>query len=199
MNEFLDIVWFKIVAVTQGVVRAMDVLVAPLNALGPAAVILLLVLVTVCFTKLFKRLYTTKRYESLKKEFNHWTEIRKQAMRLEDREKGKGLARNIDQARLNKVYYDYFFEGFMKNILTTVLPVLLMAAYINEAYNPDKLSKLFGRYYVFKIPGFGGDPTPVGALVWFVLLLIIVHVLWAVAMHVLKKKKDPKPVKTPKT
>ncbi|MBW2297066.1 MAG: hypothetical protein JRF32_05620, partial [Deltaproteobacteria bacterium] len=61
MNEFLDIVWFKIVAVTQGVVRAMDVLVAPLNALGPAAVILLLVLVTVCFTKLFKRLYTTKR------------------------------------------------------------------------------------------------------------------------------------------
>ncbi|MBW2177573.1 MAG: hypothetical protein JRH03_11610 [Deltaproteobacteria bacterium] len=180
MNEFLDIVWFKIVAVTQGVVRAMDVLVAPLNALGPAAVILLLVLVTVCFTKLFKRLYTTKRYESLKKEFNHWTEIRKQAMRLEDREKGKGLARNIDQARLNKVYYDYFFEGFMKNILTTVLPVLLMAAYVNEAYNPDKLSKLFGRSYVFSVPGFGGDATPFGAMVWFVLALLLVHLLWFV-------------------
>lgn len=191
MNELLDILWLKIVAVTQAVVTAMDVIVSPLHFLGPGMVILMLVLLTVVFTKFFKRHYTTKRYEALKKEFNHWAEIRKQAMEIENREKGKRLAKNIDQAKLNKVYYDYFFEGLLKNILTTILPVLLMAAYINEAYNPDRLSGLFGRSYVFKIPGFGGEPTPVGALVWFVLSLILVHTLWAVIKKMFKNKKSP--------
>ena len=190
MDEFLDIVWLKIVAVTQAVVNVMDMIVSPLNVLGPGMVIFMLVLVTVVFTKLFKRFYTTKRYEALKKEFNHWAEIRKQAMEIENREKGKTLAKNIDQAKLNKVYYDYFFEGFLKSILTTILPVLLMAAYVNEAYNPDRLSGLFGRSYVFKIPGFGGEPTPAGALVWFVLSLILVHTLWAVTKKILKKKNS---------
>ena len=40
--------------------------------------------------------------------------LRQEAMACEDREKGKALARNIDQAQLNKAYYDYFFEGFVK-------------------------------------------------------------------------------------
>ena len=191
MDEFLDIVWLKIVAVTQAVVNVMDMIVSPLNVLGPGMVIFMLVLVTVVFTKLFKRFYTTKRYEALKKEFNHWAEIRKQAMEIENREKGKTLAKNIDQAKLNKVYYDYFFEGLLKNVLTTILPVLLMAAYVNEAYNPDRLSVLFGRSYVFKVPGFGGEPTPAGALVWFVLSLILVHILWAVTKKMLKKKNRP--------
>lgn len=191
MDEFLDIVWFKIIALTQTVVNAMDVIVSPLNVLGPGMVIFILVFVTVAFTKLFKRFYTTKRYEALKKEFNHWAEIRKQAMEIENREKGKRLAKNIDQAKLNRVYYDYFFEGFLKNILTTILPVLLMAAYVNEAYHPDRLSELFGKSYVFKVPGFGGEPTPAGALVWFVLSLILVHILWAVTKKMLKKKNRP--------
>jgi len=191
MDEFLDIVWLKIIALTQAVVNAMDVIVSPLNVLGPGMVIFMLVFVTVAFTKLFKRFYTTKRYEALKKEFNHWAEIRKQAMEIENREKGKRLAKNIDQAKLNKVYYDYFFEGLLKNILTTILPVLLMAAYVNEVYNPARLSDLFGKSYVFKVPGFGGEPTPAGALVWFVLALILVHILWAVAKKVLKKKNRP--------
>jgi len=191
MDEFLDIVWLKIIALTQTVVNAMDVIVSPLNVLGPGMVIFMLVFVTVAFTKLFKRFYTTKRYETLKKEFNHWADIRKQAMEIENREKGKRLAKNIDQAKLNKVYYDYFFEGFLKNILTTILPVLLMAAYVNEAYNPDRLSDLFGKSYVFKVPGLGGEPTPAGALVWFVLSLILVHILWAVTKKMLKKKNRP--------
>ena len=190
MDEFLDIVWLKIVAVSQAVVNVMDVIVSPLHVLGPGVVIFMLVLITVVFTKFFKRYYTTKRYEALKKEFNHWAEIRKQAIEIENREKGKRLAKNIDQAKLNKVYYDYFFEGLLKNILTTILPVLLMAAYINEAYNPGRLSGLFGRSYVFKIPGFGGQATPVGALVWFVLSLILVHTLWAVIIKMLKKKNS---------
>ena len=191
MDEFLDIVWFKIMDIAQVVVRGMDTLVAPFNVLGPAVAIFILVFLTVCITKLFKGFYTTKRYETLKKEFDHWSEIRKQAMRLDDREKGKGLSKNIDQAQLNKVYYDYIFEGFLKNIFTTILPILLMAAYVNEAYRADRLSELFGRSHVFSIPGSGGEPILVGALFWFVLSLILIHILWAVGKHFLKKKKPP--------
>jgi len=188
MDDFLDIVWFKIVALTQAAVHVMDMLVSPFNSLGPGVVIFMLVFITVCMTKLFKHLYTTKRYESLKKEFNHWSEIRKEALAVEDREKGKRLARNIDQAKLNKVYYDYFFEGFLKNILTTILPVLLMASYVNEAYNTEKLLDLFDRPYVFKVLGFKGDPVQLSALLWFVLSLILVHLVLAVAKWLYKKK-----------
>ena len=190
MDEFLDIVWFKIVDIVQVLVRGMDAVVAPLNVLGPAVVIFLLVFFTVCLTKFFKRVYTTKRYQTLKKEFEHWSELRKEAVNIEDQEKGKRMARNIDQAKLNKVYYDYFFEGLLNSILTTVLPVLLMAAYVNEAYNPEKLQKLFGRSHVFSIPGTGDDPMLVGALFWYVLSLIIIHVLWAVAGRALKNKNE---------
>jgi uncharacterized membrane protein (DUF106 family) len=189
MDEYLDILWFKIVALTQMVVRVLDALVSPFNTLGPALIIFILVFITVCFTKLFKRLYTTKRYENLKKEFTHWSEIRKEAMQIEDREKGKMLAKNIDQAKLNKVYYDYFFEGFLNNILTTILPILLMAAYINESYNPENLLNRFDRSYIFKIPGLGGDPSPVGAMMWFVLSLILVHLLWAIVARLFRKKR----------
>ena len=144
MDEFLDIVWLKIVDIVLMAVRGMDTVVAPVNALGPAAAIFLLTFVTVCLTKLFKKVYTTKRFKVLKKDFEHWSEVRKDAMNIEDPEKGKRMARNIDQAKLNKVYYDYFFEGLLNSVLTTVLPILLMAAYVNEAYNPEKLKKLFG-------------------------------------------------------
>ena len=189
MDEFLDIVWFKIEAVILGVMRVMDAIVSPFNALGPTTVIFMLVFVTVCITKLLKRFYSTKRYEALKNEFNHWSEVRKQALGVEDREKGKRLARNIDQAKLNKVYYDYFFEGFLNNILTTVLPVLLMASYVNEAYNANKLLNLFDRSYVFKVTGFGGDPIHVSALLWFVLSLIFIHIFWYIALRWHKNKK----------
>jgi hypothetical protein len=164
----------------------MDIVVGPFNIMGPAAVIFLLTFLTVCLTKLFKRVYTTKRYQTLKKEFEHWSEVRKAAMNIDDPEKGKRMARNIDQAKLNKVYYDYFFEGLLNNVLTTILPILLMAAYVNEAYNPEKLQILFGRSHVFSIPGTGDDSILVGALFWYVLSLILVHVLWAVGKRVLK-------------
>ena len=93
MDEYLDIVWFKIEAVILWVMQVMDALVSPLNALGPATVIFMLVFVVVCITKLFKRFYSTKRYEELKNEFNHWSEIRKHALGVEDREKGKFFCR----------------------------------------------------------------------------------------------------------
>ena len=102
-------------------------------------------------------MYTTKRYEKLKKEFAHWFKLRQEALACEDGEKGKLLARNIDQGKLNKVYYDYFFEGLLKNLLTIYLPVIIMAAYVNEAYQPNRLMAKFGEAYVFRIAGSDGE------------------------------------------
>lgn len=192
MDEFLDNLWLAIVAGIGHAADLTDALLAPLNWMGPAAVILILVLFTVCFTKLFSRVYTTRRYRELQKEFTHWFNLRQEAMKCEDREKGKGLAKNIDQARLNKVYYDYFFEGFLKNILTTYLPVLIMAAYVNETYKPDNLMKNFGRNYIFKFDGSGGDAVIIGGFFWFVLSLLTTYLIWFIVGKIVtgKKKRD---------
>jgi len=178
MDEFLDNLWLKIVVGIGHAADFMDALLAPFNVLGPAPVILILTMFTVCFTKLFSRVYTTKRYRELQKEFTHWFNLRQEAMKCEDREKGKGLAKNIDQARLNRVYYDYFFEGFLKNILTTYLPVLIMAAYVNEAYKPVNLMKNFGRDYIFRFNRSGGDPVIIGGVFWFILSLLTTYLTW---------------------
>jgi len=187
MEEFLDIVWFKIVEIVKYTAGLMDLMIAPLTPLGPALVILILVLATVCFTKIFSRLYSTKRYRELQKEFNHWFALRKEAMACEDREKGKALAKNIDQAQLNKVYYDYFFEGLLKNILTIYLPVLCMAAYVNEAFRADRMLTKFGREYVFKFSTSNAEPILVGALFWYVISLLMVYLIWFVAARYYKK------------
>jgi hypothetical protein len=180
MNEFLDNVWFKIVDLVQLLSDFMDTLLLPLKPLGPALIILILVTLTIVFTKKISSMYTTKRYIALKKDFTHWLKLRETAMAGEDRKKGKGIAKNIDQAHLNKAYYDYFFEGFLNNILTNYLPVLIMAAYVNEAYNPANLMKHYGREFIFKINTLGGEKIPVGGLLWFVLSYLLVHLIWIV-------------------
>lgn len=187
MDEFLDTVWLQILFVLEGIVAVMDRLVAPLHVLGPGATVFVLVLITVACTKFFRKHYTTRRYQTLKAEFDHWVNLRKEAMALEDRDQGKALAKNIDQAKLNKVYYDYFFEGFLQNILTTILPILLMAAYVNDAYHSEKLLAIFGRPHIFTL-GPGGEAAPIGALAWYVLALVTVHLLWAIVKWQLKKR-----------
>ncbi len=188
MDEFLDILWSKIVVGVGTIVAVLDHMLGPMEVMGPAAVIFLLVMVTVCLTKFFNRIYTTKRYESLKKEFTHWFNLRQEALACEDREKGKQLARNIDQGKLNKLYYDYFFEGLLKNILTTYLPVLIVAAYVNEAYRPDQLMAKFGRGYVFQLPASDGDPLIFGALFCYVILLLATYLLWYLARRILGRR-----------
>ena len=71
---------------------------------------------------------------------------------------------------MNRVYYDFFFEGFLNKILTVYLPVLIMAAYVNEAFRPDVLMEKFGQTHILRYSGFlGGDPMSLGAVFWFVL------------------------------
>ena len=126
MDEFLDVIWFKILAGVHFLKDMLDFIFGPLNTLGPAVAILSIALVTVVITKSLSKVFKTRRYKELHKEFRHWFNIRQEAMQCDDPDKARLLVKNIDQAKLNKVYYDYFFEGLLKNIVTVYLPILLL-------------------------------------------------------------------------
>jgi hypothetical protein len=106
------------------------------------------------------------------------------------------LAKNIDQGKLNKVYYDYFFEGLLKNILTIYLPCLIVAAYVNEAYKADSLTAKFGRPYVFQWGSSDGEPTVMGALFCYVVLLLTTYLSWYIASKAVGRKQRRKNQKT---
>jgi hypothetical protein len=195
MEEFLDIIWLKVLFVIQYVVKCLDYILAPLNTFGPAVVILAVVFVTVAATKYLSKIYKTKRYVELEKEFKYWLNLRKEALACEDPEKGKKLAQNIDQAKLNRVYYDYFFEGLLSSLLTKYLPIFIMLAYVNEAFKPDNLLKIFGREYIFKFVNYNGKVILVGAVFWFVLSMLLVYIAWFIAEKLyfkhMKTKEQP--------
>lgn len=180
MEDIFDIVWLKILVLIHTFVKGLDFLFTPLNPLGPAVVILVIVLLTVASTKFLSKIYKTKRYLELQKEFQHWYNLRNEALTCKDPEKGKALAKNIDQARLNKVYYDYFFEGLLNSIPTKYLPILIMLAYVSEAFKPDRLLENFGRDYIFKFTNFDGNIIKIGAVFWFVLSMLLVYLGWFV-------------------
>ncbi len=191
MDDFLDILWFKIVCGAHHVVDFLDPVIALLDVLGPVAAIFIFALTTVCFTKLLSKVYTTKQYRILKIEFEYWFNLRREAMNVEDRGKGKILAGNIDQAQLNKAYYDYFFEGFMKNILTIYLPVLIMGAYVNEVYQPDGLLARFGRTYVLEFALGDGEPLVFGAVFCYVMAILMIYLCWYLIGRAMGRKTHP--------
>jgi len=190
MDEWMDMVWDAIVAFFVRIALLLDQILAPLNdLLGPALLILVLVVLLVALTKLLGNVYHTKRYVELKQDYEHWYNLRQEAMACEDREKAKILARNIDQAQLNKAYYDYFFEGFLKSIATAILPILFFAAYVNYAYGPEKLLRQIGRETIFLFQRASGEPIAVSAFFWFVICLILVHLTWFVVAAVIRRRR----------
>jgi len=188
MDEFLDVIWFKIVAGIRHLQDLLDFIFGPLNALGPAVAILSIALVTVVITKSLSKFFKTRRYRELQQEFRHWFHIRQEAMKCEDPEKARVLAKNIDQAKLNKVYYDYFFEGLLNNIVTKYLPILLLLAYVNETYQPANLLKLFGREYVFKLGQSGDNIFIVGSIFWFMVSIVLIYLVIFTFKKVIKFK-----------
>ena len=192
MEDVFDIVWLKILALIHTFAKGLDLLFTPLNPLGPAVVILVIVLLTVASTKFLSKIYKTKRYLKLQKEFQYWYNLRNEALTCKDPEKGKVLAKNIDQAQLNKVYYDYFFEGLLNSIPTKYLPILIMLAYVNEVYKPDKLLQNFGREYILKFVNFDGNVIKIGAVLWFVLSMLLVYLAWYVFEKLYSKYKRQK-------
>ena len=195
MEEVLDTLWLKIEILIHYLRGFLDVLFTPLNSLGPTVAIATIALFTVVVTKYFTKKFKTKRYRELREKFVHWYNVRQQATGCEDYEKGKLLAKHIDQAKLNRVYYDYFLEGLLNNILTMYLPILLVLAYVNEAYSTSNLLKLFGREYVVKLQNFGGEQIVIGAAFWFVLSILLVHLGWFIVKRIYstvkKTKSDP--------
>jgi len=151
MDNLLDRVWESIEVFLNGSVVFIDTLFSPLEIFGPGFVIFLLAFSVVIVTRTISRFYVTKRYIRLEKEYQHWQGVREEAMKQPDREKGKALAKNIDQAKLNKAYYDYFFEGLLKHFIVNVLPVLLMVSYISKVYTSRTLLSRLGRngYFPF--------------------------------------------------
>jgi len=172
MEDYLDIAWEYIYILIQKGTATLDYLLSHLHFLGPIPVIFLLAVMTVALTKVLKKYIKTKRLVTLEKDFQYWLSVREEAMHSTDREKGKALAKNIDQAKLNKAYYDYFLEGLLLGFITFYLPVISMAAYINEAYRAEKLLQLFGRDYILK---FGAnDPVVIGALFCFIISVLFI-------------------------
>ncbi|MBM9604992.1 hypothetical protein [Desulfopila inferna] len=186
MEAFLDTLWEYLAAAMQFVGQTLFALLQNLHFLGPLVVISLLALCTVAITKLLNRLIITKRYIMLEKEYRQWFELRQEAMKWEDREKGRKLARNIDQAELNRAYYDYFFEGFLLGIARKILPIFFVFAFINEFYRPSRMIEIFGRDYILQAGTSNGEPILIGAVFWYFISLIGGYLLWSVAARLLR-------------
>ncbi|MCD6584617.1 MAG: hypothetical protein J7K96_02535 [Desulfobacteraceae bacterium] len=192
MNSFLDIIWLKLLALMQYIAKGLDFILAPLSPLGPSVMILAIVVVTVAVSKFLSKIYKTKRYVELKKEFDYWLDLRNEALALKDTDQGKAMAKNIDQATLNTAYYNYFFEGLLGSLVTKYLPVFLMLAYVNEAFKSDNLAKNFGQAYIYKFINYNGEVIVIGAVFWYVAAILIVFLAWFFADHLYGKYRKKK-------
>ncbi len=186
MEEILDKTWEHISIGFLFFGDFLFSLLKQLHFLGPLLIISLLALCTVAITKLFNRVIITKRYLELEKTFHHWVQLREEALKCHDSEKGKRLARNIDQAELNKAYYDYFFEGLLLGIARKVIPIFFVFAFINEYYRPDRMIEYFGSQYIVQISSLSEKPVLVGTVFWYILSLISLYLLWPIAKKVFR-------------
>ncbi len=187
MDEFLDRIWVYIEAFLSHAVLSLDALFSHFEFFGPGFVIAVLAFLVVGFTRIVGKFYQTKRFVALKKDYEHWQGVREEAMKHSDRDKGKALAKNIDQAKLNKAYYDYFFEGLLKHFLTNVLPLLLAASYVTTVYTPQTLLERFGEKFVFSLT-IGSSQVNVSSLLWFVVCVMFSFIIFYTLKTIFKKK-----------
>lgn len=194
MDDFLDRVWTVIETFLNNAVVFIDTAFSPLETFGPAVVIFVMALLVVGVTRVIARLYVTKRYIQLEKDFQHWKGVREEALKHPDREKGKTLAKNVDQAQLNRAFYDYFFEGLLKNLVTNVLPILLMVVYMTTVYTPQTLLSRFGERWVFSFFVGTSREVNVSSLLWFFICLIFSFILVAVLKKIHQIRSAPKEI-----
>ncbi len=189
IDAYMDKAWEHIELAVQSLATGTDLLLLPLRPLGPVAIVALLALVAVASTKILGRIFNTRRHQELRQEFQHWYDLRQQALTCDDPEKGKLLAKNIDQARLNRVYYDYFFEGLLKSMVTRFLPLMIILAYVNHAFQATRLMADFGRRYLFQWQWLVTDPVDITAPFWYVSLVIAIYVVWALSAKFIRHKQ----------
>lgn len=171
----MNTIWLHIIELAMLIKSGLDTLFYPLNTIHPALTITFLAWFTVYLTSRFRNNFSTRRYRHMKEEFDYWHNVRLQALdSFQDNSRGRQMAKNIDQAKLNKIYYDYFFEGLLNNLLTTYLPIMLAALYINESFKPEHLQQMTGQRGLFSFSG----EIQIGALPWFVLCLVAIRFGW---------------------
>ena len=191
MEHFLDILWEYIYSAILAVTGFTDSLLTPIhNATGPAFVLILLAFLTVCLTKFLSKHCRTKRHVKLEEDFHHWLGVREEAMRCEDREKGSRMARNIDQAKLNRCYYDYFLEGLLLGFATTYFPIFMMMSYVNSYYRPERLLEISGKEYVVQLGSTGGEPLLIGSIFFYFVALISFYLSWAILKKVFERQRQ---------
>ena len=190
MENLLNIAWENIYAAFLFVTGQFDILLSPIhNAFGPASVIFFLAVLTVFITKFMSRKFRTKRHRQLEEDFHYWLSVREEAMQCEDREKGKRMARNIDQAKLNRSYYDYFFEGLLLSLANTYFPVLLVVSYVNRFYRPERLIELTGKDYVLQFGNSNGEPVLIGSIFFYICSLLFMYLLVGCVKKVSERRK----------
>jgi len=186
----MDTLWIFILECANLIKIGLNHAFSPLHVLGPAFTIFFIAFLTAIFTNFLAKRIKTKRLKSLEQEFEYWYHIRHEALNSEkDPEQGKLKARDIDKGKLNELYYNYFIEGLLNNLLTRYIPVLSVLVYINNAYTPEKLQAVFGREYIFQLWNQqGSDPILVGSIFWFVISLVLSYTLVFVFKHYMGRK-----------
>jgi len=197
MEAILDTLWEYLASGFLFLGESSFAFLQHLHFLGPAALIALMALATVILTKILNQLIVTKRYLQLEENFQHWMQLRQEAINCEDEEKGKRMARNIDQAELNRAYYDYFFEGLLLGIARKIIPVFFMFAFINEYYRPERMLELFGQEHVLQLASTSGEPVLIGSVAYYFATLLLCYLGWSVIRKflpgLLKKLRSPYP------
>ncbi|MFO7752187.1 MAG: hypothetical protein R6V41_03590 [Desulfobacteraceae bacterium] len=160
---FLDKAWRFIDNSASEAVLVIQKVLGPLEAISPGLVIFLLAVAAVVICAFLRKVYHTRRLTELKEKFEYWYRIKNEALKQPDKAKAKRMARNIDQAQLNRVYYDYFFEGLLKSVVTIWLPFLLILAYVGNVYSPEMMAEKFGQQYLFTI----GQDLKISGILWF--------------------------------
>lgn len=177
----MDTLWLYIIEIIQSIRTGLDFVFRPLEALGPTTAVTGMAVATMLVAKTLTENIKTRRYKRLQNEFDYWYQIRQEAMRLkeEDPERAKGLAKDLDKGKLNELYYNYFIEGLLNNLLTLYIPVFSMLTYVNNTYDPAGLMERFGREYLFAVT-LGGRSYEMGSVFWFLLVLVISYITWVV-------------------
>jgi hypothetical protein len=175
----METLWLYVVEIIQFIRTGLDIVFSPLEALGPTATITGMALVTMLVAKTLTENIKTRRYKRLQSEFDYWYRIREEAMRLkeQDPEKAKGLAKDLDQGKLNELYYNFFIEGLLNNLLTLYIPVFSMLTYVNNTYDPAGLRERFGQDHLFAVT-LGGESFEMGSVFWFLLVLVASYIVW---------------------
>lgn len=176
----MDTLWMIIYAGIRQLQAGLNEVFSLLHIFGPTVTIAVVAALTVALTKLLTKRFKTRRYRELERDFFYWYSIKQEVIQAkrDDPETAKQLGRNIDQGKLNKAYYDYFFEGLLNNLLTMYIPLLSMLAYVNYTYRPEALQHLFGQDHLFVLHWFGGQSYEIGAAFWFVCCVAATYLLW---------------------